>query len=221
MKNYLIIKNALDKSICQFLTGYFLLKRRVFKTMFDKGYISPVDADYGTYHDKQVGNCFSIYADVAAETILQIAQKKVEKAVGFNLVPTYSYTRVYDKGHQLYRHKDRASCEFSSTLNIGGDVWPIYLDTTGSNNILSRYVDETGEVTVIKSNAPKGDEVILQQGDMLIYKGEAMEHWRNPFEGEYCVQTFLHYNKKDKEKNNLYDDRLHLGLPAATKQYLK
>jgi hypothetical protein len=221
MKSYIVINNALDKSICQFLTGYFLLKRRTFKTMLDKGYINHLDRDHGTYNDKQVGNCFSVYSDIAAETILQIVQKKVEEAVGFDLVPTYSYSRVYDKGHQLYRHKDRASCQFSSTLNIGGDLWPIYLDTTGSDNILSKYINETGEVTIIKPNAPKGDEIILKQGDMLIYQGKAMEHWRNPFEGEYCVQTFLHYNKKNQENNNIYDNRLHLGLPAGTRHYLK
>jgi hypothetical protein len=25
------------------------------------------------------------------------------------------------------RHKDRFSCEISTTLNLGGDPWPIYL----------------------------------------------------------------------------------------------
>jgi hypothetical protein len=27
----------------------------------------------------------------------------------------------------LERHKDRPSCEISTTLNLGGDLWPIYI----------------------------------------------------------------------------------------------
>jgi hypothetical protein len=221
MKDYFIIKNSLSKNLCSFLTGYFLLKRRALKTMLEKGYVSNLDTDQGVFGDRQVGKAFSIYGDPAAEVVLQILQKKIENNLGFELTPTYAYTRVYDQGSQLYRHKDRFSCEFSSTLNLGGDVWPIYLDTTGSDNIVSSFIDETGEVTIIKTSAPKGTEIILESGDMLIYPGNKMEHWRNPFEGEYCVQTFLHYNKKTNLNNNIYDGRLHLGLPVGTKNYLK
>ena len=48
---------------------------------------------------------------------------------------------------------------------------------------------------------------------MLIYKGCLLEHWRKPFKGENCFQVFLHYNKKNKKNNNLFDGRRHLGLP--------
>ena len=40
-----------------------------------------------------------------------------------------------------------------------------------------------------------------------------LEHWREPFEGEKCVQVFLHYNKARGNKN-LYDNRPALGLPS-------
>ena len=61
----------------------------------------------------------------------------------------------------------------------------------------------------------KGKKVNLEQGDMLIYKGNICEHWRNAFEGEICGQVFLHYNNKDTEgsEKNIYDNRPLLGLP--------
>ena len=31
-------------------------------------------------------------------------------------------------GDVLHRHKDRFSCEISTTLNLGGDPWPIHLE---------------------------------------------------------------------------------------------
>ena len=44
---------------------------------------------------------------------------------------------------------------------------------------------------------------------MLIYKGCDLEHWREPFKGEVCVQTFLHYST---DKNFLRDNGPMIGL---------
>ena len=59
----------------------------------------------------------------------------------------------------------------------------------------------------------------LKPGDMLVYKGMILEHWRDTFLGDNCAQVFLHYNdvnSKDADKN-IYDTRPHLGLPAYFK----
>ena len=50
---------------------------------------------------------------------------------------------------------------------------------------------------------------------MLLYSGCELEHWRNPFKGNYCSQVFLHYNEQNKKnKVNKFDNRVHLGLPS-------
>lgn len=36
--------------------------------------------------------------------------------------------RIYLKGEELTRHKDRPSCEISGTLCIDDNDWPIYLE---------------------------------------------------------------------------------------------
>ena len=61
----------------------------------------------------------------------------------------------------------------------------------------------------------------LKVGDMLIYSGCELEHWREPFEGTICSQVFLHYNDRTKKtaKENLYDKRAFLGLPAWFKGF--
>ena len=91
----------------------------------------------------------------------------------------------------------RYSCEISTTLNLGGDKWPIYLDPTGK-----------------KGQA--GIKVDLDPGDMLIYSGCELEHWREEFKGKDCGQVFLHYNKSSskKAKENLHDGRPFIGLPS-------
>ena len=140
-------------------------------------------------------------------TTIPIMQKKT----GLKLVPTYAYTRLYRTGNILNRHKDRPSCEISTTLCLGGDPWPIFIDPTGANNILSGR--ET--TTVVKPGAPKGISYLLKPGDMIIYSGCELEHWREPFRGELCGQVFLHYNHANGPfaKTNLFDKRPMLGIP--------
>ena len=42
----------------------------------------------------------------------------MEKIQNLKLNPTYSYARIYKTGDILHRHKDRFSCEISTTLNL-------------------------------------------------------------------------------------------------------
>ncbi len=55
---------------------------------------------------------------------------------------------------------------------------------------------------------------------MLVYSGCELEHWREKFNGKDCTQVFLHYNnrKTPGSKDNMFDKRLHLGLPSWFKR---
>jgi hypothetical protein len=143
------------------------------------------------------------------ETLMMKVLPVMKKHTELELLPTYSYTRAYKKGDKLRRHKDRPSCQISTTLHLGGDEWPIYIDPTGADNV----IDEIKEIH--KPNAPKGNRVDLKIGDMLVYSGCELEHWREAFEGNVCVQTFLHYNDADGRfgKENVFDKRPMLGIP--------
>ena len=164
------------------------------------------------WNDQQVPNTYSHYADIAMETLLTWVQPAMEKHTGLKLTPTYSYARIYKKGDILKRHKDRFSCEISTTLNLGGDKWPIYLSPNENVGI------PDGKKITVESKA-KGIKVDLKAGDMLIYSGCELEHWREAFQGEDCIQVFLHYNKISKEADkNKFDTRQHLGLPSWFKK---
>ena len=202
-KKYEVIKKAISPELAQFCYNYILLKRDVADTMFKNKYISPFEEAFGVWEKvtQQVPDTYAHYADIAMETLLLKLHPLMEKKTGMNLFENYSYVRVYKKGDILKRHKDRFSCEISTTLNLGGDPWPIYLEPSGRHGL-------------------KGIKINLKPGDMLIYRGEDFEHWREPFTGEKCAQVFLHYNSEDTEgaENNLYDTRPHPGLPAWFKR---
>ena len=128
---YTIIKKAIDKDLALFLFNYFLMKKQVLDTCLKHRYISPFEKMLGTYNDKQVPNTYSCYADIAMETLILKCQPIMEKTTKLKLYPAYTYARVYKKGDELKRHKDRFSCEISTTMNLGGDDWPIYLEPSG------------------------------------------------------------------------------------------
>ena len=209
---YQVIKKALSYDMANFILNYFLLKRDAVKYMYDNN-ITHENGMLGTWKDQQIPNTYSHYADPVMETLLMKVLPVMQKETGLELVPTYSYARIYKNGDTLHRHKDRPSCEISTTIHLGGDQWSIFIDETGTDSVINERQN------LVKSNAPKGKEVLLDIGDMLVYSGCDLEHWREPFEGNICGQVFLHYNHlngKFSDKNK-FDGRPMLGLPSFIK----
>jgi len=213
MFKYKVIKNAISYDLANFIFNYFLLKKDAVEFMY-KNNIHSESSILGTWKDKQIPNTYSCYGDFVMDTLLMKVLPIMKQQTGLDLIPTYSYARAYKKGDILKRHKDRPSCEISTTLNLGGDQWPIFIDPTGSNNVIDEYKN------IHKPNAPKGDKVVLEVGDMLVYNGCDLEHWREEFMGNICGQVFLHYNQQVNGKfadSNKFDGRPMLGLPSFIK----
>ena len=205
---YQVIKKAVNYELANFIFNYFLLKRDAVKFMYENN-ITYDNGMFGTWTDQQVPNTYSHYADQVMETLLVKMLPVMKEQTGLDLVPTYSYARLYKNGDILRRHKDRPSCEISTTLNLGGDPWPIFIDGTGAKTVIDEYKQ------IHKPNAPEGTKVLLEVGDMLVYSGCELEHWREPFEGQVCGQVFLHYNHRNGPfaEKNLFDKRPLLGIP--------
>ena len=208
-KKYLVIKKAISFELANFAFNYLLLKRDAVKLMQDTNYISKFTPGYGTWEDEQIPNTYSIYGDCFMETLMMKVLPIMQERTEMTLVPCYTYTRIYKKGDILKRHKDRPSCEISTTLHLGGEPWTIFLDPTGADYVVDEYKQ------IHKPNAPQGIPITLEVGDMLVYSGCDLEHWREPFEGEHCAQVFLHYNNVDGPfgTQNKFDKRPLLGIP--------
>ena len=211
-KKYQVVKNAISYELANFIFNYFLLKRDAVKFMYENNITWNNDM-LGTWADIQIPNTYSIYSDHVMETLMMKVIPKMKQETGLQLIPTYSYARLYKNGDILKRHKDRPSCEVSCTLNLGGDSWPIFIDGTGQDTVIDEYKN------IHKPNAPKGTKVLLDVGDMLVYSGCELEHWREPFDGNICGQVFLHYNHVNGPfaDKNKFDGRPMLGLPSFVK----
>jgi len=208
---YQVLRSAISKDLAAFCYKYLQISAEADHWMLNNSVTHAGNSLIGNFNDTQVPNSYAKYADRVMETLLVNTINIMQKKTGLKLVPTYSYCRLYRTGNILKRHKDRPSCEISTTLNLGGDPWPILIDPTGSDNVIDEYKN------IHKPGAPKGVEVNLKPGDMLIYSGCELEHWREPFQGKLCGQVFLHYNHADGRfaKTNLYDKRPMLGIPKT------
>jgi len=184
-KGFEVIKNSVSIDIVDFLFEYFSRKRDVAKLLYERKYVlhNPTHM-IGYWNDSQTPNTYSHYGDIAFDTLLEHMLPAVEEVVGMKLISSYSYARIYKHGDELMRHRDRPDCEISTTMFLGGDEWAIYME---------------------------GEPVLLQKGEMCVYKGCDLVHWRNKFEGEKCVQVFLHY--QPFKENAKHDGREILGLP--------
>ena len=185
---YQVIRNAISKELANLAYTYLQISAEADHWMITNQMTHDKNPLVGNFKDKQVPGSYAKYADRLMETLLVKVIPIMKAKTELNLIPTYSYTRLYRKGNILKRHKDRPSCEISTTLNLGGDPWSIFIE---------------------------GTEIKLSVGDMLVYSGCDLEHWRERFEGNICAQVFLHYNHlngKFSDKNK-FDGRPILGLP--------
>lgn len=206
--SYVVIRKVFDKNMMDLLYSYTVKKinKNFYKLENDpKLYNTTYDMTFG---EEDCGfNSLNFYADAFTETLLESLKPMIESYVNKELVSTYSFMRMYQKNDTLPYHNDRKSCEISSTLCVGYDTrnidinklpnynWPLWLETKSKEKV----------------------SVQLEPGDLLIYNGIDLYHWREKYEGNNHLQVFFHYNRKDKKDNNEFDGRKALGLPKPAK----
>ena len=105
MGNYKVVKQAISYELANFLFNYFLLKREAVAHMYDTN-MTYDSGMLGTWKDDQIPNTYSIYGDPAFDTLLMKVLPIMKRETGLEVVPTYSYARLYKHGDELKRHKD-------------------------------------------------------------------------------------------------------------------
>jgi hypothetical protein len=121
------------------------------------------------FRDNHIPTAISLSNDVVTDALLLDLLPSIEEIAGCQLVPTYSYARLYFHGDAMLRHRDRGSCEVSASIHLGKD---------GGDSSLWF--------------APNS-KVEMDGGDGAVYLGCEAEHWRYPFTGNTMGQLFLHY----------------------------
>jgi hypothetical protein len=174
---YAVVREAFTPEFCALVTRRFwrrLDEQRASNGGLIRRYETSEDMMHGKFdafhHDPQCPLSYAIYKDEMLDYLLREAGPELSALLGYRLAPTYVYARIYQPGEVLERHIDREACEFSVTLTLGyeGEVWPIHIGDSGP--------------------------LLLEPGDIAIYLGHRVEHWREVYsEGRWQAQAFLHY----------------------------
>lgn len=206
-ENYMVIRNVFPKFFCDIVVNY-----AKFQAFYD---FTPESEFVG-----QVPDTHSRYADFLMEAILLHLKPILEGGIHRSLLPTYSYFRVYKRGDKLDPHVDRRECEISATVAFG---WP---DSPSWAFKLSNDKDYYNGAEDCHSPSPESStiSVYLEPGDVLIYAGPKVKHWRLPLNSDAYVQAFFHYVSEDgPNKCQKFDGRDAIGVPklSAGIEYFK
>jgi hypothetical protein len=178
-RRYLVVRRILPQAILDYLKVYYAI----------------LIANNKLHKDRQCPSSLALGGDPALDAVLEWIRPKISRLVGFNLTPTYSYTRKYAKGEVLARHTDRAACEISVTVAI--------------------KVPKGAKPSIIHLKPPKLRETKVEmfEGDGCVYAGTEVEHWREPFRTGGYIQLFLHFiAEKNRHYSTLiFDGRECLG----------
>lgn len=183
---YCIIPGAVSKELCGFFSQYALLKYKVSPNIYRNT-------------DDSLAQIHREYGDPLMETMLMRLHKPIERLTGLRLWPSLSFYYTYTKGNELKRHKDRDSCELVACLCMGSDKqyqktyqhWPIHLK-----------LDD--QALAVK----------LNPGDIVLFNGKRLEHWREPFQGQWFISSIFAFVEQDGPNAYLkYDQRSYLAKP--------
>jgi len=199
---YVIIKNFYDKTFCKTLDTYCKLRFQNLKAFMEDDRIEYRESTDGTLDDGDVLGAGSFYADPFTEAMLINNKDFIKKVSKKDIEATYSYWRYYRPGNELEYHTDRNDCIVSATICVGYDV---------SN------VDKDYNWKIFMRSKEKDIGIEMHPGDMVIYNGLDLPHWREKFKGRYQSQVFIHYSDIPIIKD-LKDGRNRLGLPLCFKK---
>tara|TARA_Y100000593_G_C4218824_1_gene290716 strand:- start:239 stop:802 length:564 start_codon:yes stop_codon:yes gene_type:complete len=171
---YFILKNAISKEICNFGIQYYDYLINSEKMKKEIEYLDEKSADFF----KDSGYAYASHKSSYSETLLENdIFDIVENITNLKLYPTYSYARIYLTGNKFPKHIDRDACRISTSLHLGSvncnTPWPLYLNNYDGKTI----------------------EVLQYPGDIIIYNGFELQHWRDEFTmGDRWYQVMNHYH---------------------------
>jgi hypothetical protein len=189
-KGYEIVRNAISHDCCRMLETEFKMLRDVMKMCGKEQYFD---------NDTGVQKSFTYYGAFAFDSLSLFLQDKISVIVEEPVYPAFSTSRIMRKGSSLPKHYDRPEgAEIGVTMLISrnGPIWNLNLIDFDKREVAAD----------------------LDVGDMCIFEGSQINHWRDPYEGEEVVQTTMSFVRANgKYSEYKYDKRPYLGFSVESK----
>lgn len=169
--NYVFLKNFIDQERSIKISNEFKKSKRK--------------------NDNDVEKSSSLYNFMPSLEILCEKTPIISEILGEYVLPTYTFTRRYEKDSELRIHKDRESCEITLTVHLDSDrlhSWPIWIKTPSGQN----------------------KSIVFSPGDAMMYFGCESLHWREKYQGMWYNQTMLHYVRSKGSQSHRYFDKVNI-----------
>ena len=203
-EGYVVLKNFIPKDIVTFtLDAWKVIELdpenygEQFRRELDIIHNSPKDS---------LEKSLSMYSSPFGVALHHWCWQKLKHVIDMDLQETYSFSRKYERGAYLKAHADRPSCEISATLCLDyktddNKPWSIWVDNT--LDYVNNPSDIFGDTQAVPIRQRKtARRIDLEVGDLLLYQGPNVAHWREYFIGKYSYHIFLHfYNENGMIEN--------------------
>ena len=220
---YVVFRNFIDKDIVNMVMDMW----RSVEQHPDSGTILKHEKKDITYKNPElsIGKSKGGYCTPWGNALHNWVHKKLDDHFDMDLGMTYSYSRKYERGAYLGSHVDRPSCEVSATLCLDYTTddetpWPIWV-RNDANYLMSdaeRIKNESQDMSQRERVKNGCKKILLEPGDLLMYQGPNIPHWRDYLLGDYSYHIFLHwYNRHSgmQRLNNFFHARHDMAeLPA-------
>ncbi|HVJ01493.1 MAG TPA: hypothetical protein VM662_04875 [Sphingomonas sp.] len=127
---------------------------------------------------------------------------------GRDLLPSYSYFRIYREGDICFVHSDRLSCEHSVSLTLDysdGVPWPLEV---------AREHSEPDATTQDDFGTAPFASIAMNPGDAVLYQGVHRRHGRiTPNPNAWSAHLFLHW----VERGGRFADKAFDGKLGTTR----
>jgi hypothetical protein len=122
----------------------------------------------------------------------------VSELTGRDLLPSYDYFRIYQKGDICRLHTDRASCEHSISMTLhysDNKPWPLDIARQPSDRPVASLDEDFGDEGY--------NSIEMKPGDAVLYRGVELRHGRvTPNPNASSAHLFLHF----VERGGTYQD---------------
>ena len=125
---------------------------------------------------------------------------KLKDYIDMDLRETYSFTRKYERGAYLGTHVDRPSCEISATLCLDyktddNKPWKIWVrnDRNYAKCPNEQIKQDSQDFNHRERPQNNCKAISLEPGDILLYQGPNIPHWRDYLLGDYSYHLFVHF----------------------------
>jgi hypothetical protein len=203
MKNrYVVLRDFLPKEIIDMAMDMWRSDEE-----FGNAYLKTEKKDI-TYKNplSSIGKSDGGYCTPWGIALQSYIHKKLKDYIDMDLRETYSYTRKYVRGAYLGSHTDRPSCEISATLCLDyltddNTPWPIWVRNDKNYAGVDAEIVKNDSQDIPQRLRKKNNckSVSLEPGDILLYQGPNIPHWRDYLLGEYSYHLFVHFFNADSK----------------------